>query len=200
MIHALPGMGADHRMFPAPWTTLPDFMAHDWPRHRGESSLAEVARTIIDAYSIQDGDSLIGASLGGMVACEIAKLRRLRTLILIGSATHKAEINPLLACLHPLANVAPFDWLRFSASKIPAELAQMFAGAEQSFIRAMCAAIFQWEGLGKTPVQCLRIHGRYDLVIPPPAQADLLLNAGHLPSITHTRECVAFTAAQMHAR
>jgi len=26
MIHALPGMGADHRMYPAPWTRIPEFV------------------------------------------------------------------------------------------------------------------------------------------------------------------------------
>ena len=31
MIHALPGMGADHRMYPEPWSSLPEFAAHDWP-------------------------------------------------------------------------------------------------------------------------------------------------------------------------
>lgn len=29
MIHALPGMGADHRMYPAPWTSIPDLVTHD---------------------------------------------------------------------------------------------------------------------------------------------------------------------------
>jgi hypothetical protein len=77
MIHALPGMGADHRMFPAPWGNLPDFTAHDWPKHSGELTLGAVARKVCDACSTRDGDILVGASLGGMIACEIAKIRKL---------------------------------------------------------------------------------------------------------------------------
>ena len=195
MIHALPGMGADRRMFPDPWGTLAGFVAHDWPRHQGERTLAEVARTVAEAYAIQDGDTIVGASLGGMVACEIAKLRRLRALFLIGSATSPGEVSRLLAFLHPLADVAPIDWLKFSARKIPMELAQMFTGLEPAFVRSMCSAIFQWEGLSGVPVRCFRIHGRRDLVIPPPAQVDLLLDGGHLISVTHPKECAEYVRA-----
>lgn len=185
-------MGADKRMYPEPWSTLPDFVAHDWPRHQGEMTLADTARSVVERYEIRDGDSLVGSSLGGMVACEIASIRKIHTLYLIGSATDKQEINRLLAVLHPLANLAPLDWLRFSAGKIPLELARMFAGMEASFIRAMCAAVFQWEGLTASPERIFRIHGKLDLVIPPPARADLLLTGGHLISMSHAGECVEF--------
>lgn len=70
-----------------------------------------------------------------------------------------------------------------------------FAGADTSFIRAMCAAIFKWEGLGQTTTQVLRIHGKHDLVIPPPSAVDLLLDGGHLISMTRAAECVDFIRA-----
>lgn len=196
-IHALPGMGADHRMFPEPWGSLPGFVAHDWPPHRGERTVADAARAMVSIHAIQDGDTLIGASLGGMVACEIAKLRKLRALFLVGSATSADEVSRVLALLIPLATVAPFDWLRVAAGKLPAELPQMFAGVEASFLRSMCSAIFQWEGLGSVPVRCFRIHGRQDLVIPPPAHVDLLLAGGHLIAMSHARECVEFVRAHL---
>lgn len=192
MIHALPGMGADRRMFPAPWLALPDFVPHDWVRHSGEKTIPEVARSVCEQFRIQEGDVLIGASLGGMVACEIAKLRKLRALFLIGSATRHEEVNGLLAKLHPLAQVAPVDWLKFSASQLPLDFAQMFAGLEPSFIRAMCAAVFRWEGLGPAPSPVYRLHGKFDLVIPPPSEVDLLVNGGHLISMTHAESCVEF--------
>jgi len=195
MIHALPGMGADHRMFPNPWNDLPDFFAHDWPRHSQERTLAEIASKACEAFDIRDGDCLVGASLGGMVACEVAKIRRIHTLYLVGSAVSKHEVSRFLALLHPLVDFAPVEWLRFSAGKIPGELAQMFAGAEAPFVRSMCKAIFQWEGLGSNSARCVRIHGRRDLVIPPPAEVNLLLDGGHLISLTHAKECVDFMRA-----
>jgi pimeloyl-ACP methyl ester carboxylesterase len=192
MIHALPGMGADKRMYPGAWSVLPDFVAHDWVRHSGEKSIAEIARSMADSCEIQDGDILIGSSLGGMVCCEIARIRRIRHLYLVGSAVHKSEISGLLSLLHPLAKVAPIDWVRFSSSSIPTEFTQMFAGIEASFVRSMCDAVFQWEGLGDTSTPVSRVHGRFDLVIPAPKHVDLLLNGGHLISISHAKQCADF--------
>jgi len=199
MIHALPGMGADRRMYPAPWPTLPDFIAHDWILHSGEKSLADVAKSMCDVSGIRDGDTLVGSSLGGMVACEITKIRKIPCLYLVGSATRKEEISALLAKIHPLARFAPIDWLRFSAGKIPAEIVQMFAGIEASFVRAMCSAVFEWDGLGVSSTKVYRIHGKHDLVIPSPASVDLLLNGGHLISISHARHCVEFIKAKLQA-
>ena len=68
----------------------------------------------------------------------------------------------------------------------------MFADSQASFIRAMCRAIFTWPGLDVTRIRPLRIHGKNDHVIPPPAKVDRLLDAGHLLAMTHAEECVAF--------
>ena len=188
-------MGADRRMYPAPWADLCDFVAHDWPRHAAEQTLADVARSLCEIHGIRDGDAVIGTSLGGMVACEITKIRRIRALYLIASAIDKAEVSTVLATLHPLARFAPLGLIRSSAGKVPLELTQMFSGVEVSFVRAMCEAIFQWEGLGAPQTRVFRIHGRSDHVIPAPPQVDLLLDGGHLISMTHARECVAFIRA-----
>ncbi len=187
-------------MYPEPWPRIPGFRAHGWVRHRGEQSISEVAQSMCATCGIEDGDVLVGASLGGMVACEVTKIRRIPVLVLVGSARRKDEVSGLLTSLHPLARIAPVDWLRFSAGKIPSEFAQMFAGIEASFVRAMCTAIFEWEGLGPSPTRILRIHGRRDLVIPPPEQVDLLLDAGHLVSMTHAEECAEFVTARLIQR
>ena len=185
-------MGADRRMFPTPWDSLPGFVAHDWPEYSGERTIAETAAKVTDLWRIRDGDMVVGTSLGGIVACEIARIRQLRALVLIGSALGKDEVHPLLALLHPLAGIAPLEWLKFSAGKLPSELPQMFAGVDAAFVRSMCAAIFRWDGLGQAPVPCHRVHGRRDRVIPPPAVCDLLLDGGHLISMTHAEACVSF--------
>ena len=148
-----------------------------------------------NSCEINDGDDLIGASLGGMVACEITKIRKIPHLYLIGSAVQKEEISSLLTVLHPLAQFVPIDWLRISAGKVPTELAQMFSNAEPPFIRAMCAAIFKWEGLAPSATKVFRIHGRHDLVIHSPPTADLLIDGGHLISMTHAVECMGFIMA-----
>jgi pimeloyl-ACP methyl ester carboxylesterase len=91
-----------------------------------------------------------------------------------------------------LAKVAPLTWLQFSAGKFPGEMADMFVRSDPEFIRAMCLAIFEWEGLGETSTRVLGLHGRFDHVIPPPANPDLLLNGGHVIAMSHPRECTDF--------
>jgi len=197
MIHALPGTGADHRMFPAPWGDLPGFRAHDWMTAPEIRSVRQLAVAMVEACAIADGDVLVGCSLGGMVAGEITKLRKIPQLFLVGSAVRKEEINPWLVKLHPLADKMPMKWLKRSAGKLPGEAAAMMAVADPEFVRRMIMAIFQWEGLGKTQAQVFRIHGRKDKVISVPQNCDLLLGGGHLIAMTHARECVAFVARHL---
>ena len=197
MIHAFPGTGADHRMFPEPWGSLPRFKAHDWVSSPEIKSIRQLAEVMIEACAIADGDVLVGCSLGGIVAGEITKLRKIPRLFLVGSAVSKEEVNPWLAPLHPLMGKLPVERFRLLAEKVPGELAAMFAQADPEFIRHMCLAIFQWEGLGETGTQVFRIHGRKDLVITPPKSCDLLLGGGHLIAMTHARECVAFVAGHL---
>jgi pimeloyl-ACP methyl ester carboxylesterase len=197
MIHALPGLGANHRMYPAPWDALPDFRAHDWVRHQGEETLPEVADTLCRTCRVNHGDILIGSSLGGMVACELTKRRRIPILFLIGSALRKEEVSSILTTLHPLAPFAPWDWLKMSAGTIPHELAQMFKEAETSFLRSMCRAVFRWEGGVGPGTRVVRIHGTRDLVIPPPPEVDLLIEGGHVLALTHASKCAEFVATEI---
>ncbi len=186
-------------MYPAPWTSLEGFKAADWTGLFKARTLSELVSAIVEKQNIRDGDTLIGSSLGGMVACEITRLRHIPKLFLVGSAIRRDEINPWLAALHPLADLAPMEWLRISAGKAPGELAAMFADTDAEFVRAMCKAVFQWEGLGVTQAKVLRLHGRQDHVIRPPVNADLLLEGGHLIAMTHAPECVAFVKRQLAA-
>ncbi len=192
MIHALPGMGADHRMFPDPWSELPNFRAQNWVTTPNLTSIRQLAEAMVAAAGIADGDVLVGCSLGGMVAAEITKLRKIPQLFMVGSAVNKAEVSSWAARLHPLADKVPIGWLKKAAGKLPHEAAIMLAEADPEFIRRMCRAIFQWEGLGETDTHVWRIHGRKDLLISPPGKCDLLLGGGHLIAMTHARECVAF--------
>jgi pimeloyl-ACP methyl ester carboxylesterase len=192
VLHALPGMGADHRMFPAPWAGLAGFRAHDWSGHAHTRSIPELAESVCRQAGIQDGDVLVGASLGGMVALEITRLRRIPAVFLIGSAVHPAEIRPIPADLHPLIEVVPLRFARRAAAMFPGELMQMFADSDPGFIRAMCRAIFRWRGAPATTTRIHRVHGRGDLLIAPRTRVDLLLEGRHALALSHASECVHF--------
>jgi len=192
MIHVLPGMGADSSMFRNEWRSIKDCRFLDWPDYRGERSLREIAERVVVEIGINDGDVVIGHSLGGMVACEIAGIRELRHFVLINSAQHHSEVSSLLAALHPLAAFTPFRLAQATVRRLPGDLYQMFVRSNPDFIRATCKAIFEWEGLDEKRIRPKRIHGTWDRIIPIPAEVDLALEGGHLIPVTHARECVNF--------
>jgi hypothetical protein len=201
MIYIFPGMGADHRMYSAPaWQSLTNTRFLDWPDHRGETSIATIAARIIAEAEISDGDVVVGSSLGGIIGCEIANSVSLKALVLIGSAKSKTEVSSLLTLLHPLARLAPIEFVQMSAGKYPSELTQMFNQSQSSFIRAMCTAIFDWPGLDENRIHPLRIHGTRDRVIPMPTHVDLTLDGGHLIAMTHAEDCVQFIKASKTCR
>lgn len=177
-------------MFPGAWRTLDNSSVIEWPAHAGERSIAALAKRILAEHSIQPGDTLVGCSLGGIVACEIVKMTPVSSLVLIGSAINKEEISCLLSILHPLIDLTPLTFLQRFAGKLPADVARMFSASDAEFIRAMCCAIFDWDGLTDVPVNLLRIHGRHDLVIPVSRDVQHVLDGGHLIAMTHSEECV----------
>jgi len=193
MNHFLPGMGADGGMYAGPWRTIPDSGFIDWPTYRGETELHEVAIRVVEENGISDGDTIIGSSLGGMIACEMATLLKPERLILTGGVCHPDEINGLLRLMHPLANLTPIQFLGSLSASVPGELARMFTGVDAEFVRAMCLAVFRWGGLDPDAIRPVRIHGARDLVVPLPENVDKILpGAGHLIAMTHAEECVAW--------
>lgn len=195
MIHVLPGLGEDNSIYRDEWRALENCAFHNWPSYQGEESLTTIAQRIVDEARVSDGDVVAGHSLGGMVACEIAQLRKLSGLVLISSASRREEISGLLATLHPLAAFTPFEFIQALAGKLPGELTRMFCRSDPEFIRATCAAIFKWEGLKAGSIRPARIHGRHDLVIPLPDGVDCVVDGGHMLPITHAKKCVDFLKA-----
>ena len=189
MTHVFPGMGATREMYSGPWLHLPNACFHNWPKNFTGTTVEDLARQIVIEQRIQANDILIGSSLGGIIACEIANQLPIKRLILIGSATHKDEVNTLLNVLHPLIDFSPLKLIQSLSSSIPHELSTMFAATDSAFINTLSKAIFQWHGL-KAKVPTTRIHGKNDHVIPLPNRVDHIIDGGHLIAMSHAQECV----------
>jgi pimeloyl-ACP methyl ester carboxylesterase len=197
VIYVLPGMGADQRMYSGPWRELEGARFLDWPTPCLDDTIEALARRMVEKEGIEEGAVLIGSSFGGMVACEMARLRNVRAVFLVGSARAKDEVSAVLHLLHPLIDLAPLAFVQRSSGKLSGELGRMFGDSDPRFIRTMCRAIFSWNGLGREDVPVIRIHGRFDRVIPPPRQVDLLLDGGHLIAMSHAGACVHFITEQL---
>ena len=182
-------MGATKEMYSQPWSELENSTFHNWPQWEGEKTIPEIAQRMIIEHKILAGDTLIGSSLGGIIACEIANQLKLKQVILIGSASQKEEINRFLQIIHPIADLAPLEFIRLLSGKVPMELAQMIHQNQAEVIRHSSKAIFQWRGQ-QSSVKITRIHGTKDLVIPLPTAVDYQIEAGHLIAMTHAKDCL----------
>ncbi len=192
MRYVLPGMGATSAMYAGPWRSLSDTEFLDWSEIVGEVNLARIADVLIDACEIQPTDELVGSSLGGIVALEIAERIRTERVVLVGSARRRDEIRRVLTALATLAAVTPIRFIHALAGKSGGDLGQMFADVDAAFIRGACRAL----GAGRHPHAPTRrsagFTARSISSIPCPPDATALQGGGHLIAMTHPAECVAF--------
>jgi len=162
-----------------------------------------------DSLQIPDNVTLIGSSFGGMIACEIARIRRIKRLILVGSALSKNELcSPITAevamslwpvssiqgALRHVAPIAQGMMGRNASAYTRAVLhsIRMFTDCDPHFYRAMFYAMLIWEGYREGSAVPIRIHGRNDGVMHCPEAPDLELDGGHLIAHTHAEKCVNF--------
>jgi pimeloyl-ACP methyl ester carboxylesterase len=190
----LPGMGATAAMYNGLKHKLGfhvNFL--NWPDYRGEKTYADVARRIIEDHAIGSEDVVGGSSLGGMVALEIARLMRVRAVVLLGSAVNRQEVQTLLTILSPLATAAPVTIIQALAGKHQNLVSTMFADSNPEFIRAMCSYLPSWTGYDGPMEKVFRLHGKKDHVIPcPTSGCEVIETAGHLLAITHAAETADF--------
>lgn len=208
-VYMIPGLGADSRTFRGPWTEIPGCTFADWPEYHGEASVAAVARFVADAWRIPEGAILVATSFGGAVACEIARIRAVRAVILVasspdGSDFRSARTMRVLTRLVSLPRLQRYlrrrenIWRhRHGRDPTPFTRAvldsiEMFGVCQPSFYRDMFGALCRWQGFSDSRTRVVRIHGRHDSQVRFPDGADLEIDGGHLISMTHARECVEF--------
>ncbi|MCC7217106.1 MAG: hypothetical protein IT517_10065 [Burkholderiales bacterium] len=208
-VYLIPGLGADSRTYREPWDEVPGAVYVEWPEYHGEASIPAVARFVVDAWQIPDGAIVVAPSFAGAVACEIANIRALAAVVLVASSPDPADYVAL-ARSRRLRPFIPEAWLqrflrrregirrqRYGHTPTPFMLAllngiEQFSVCQLSFHRDMYEAMVAWPGGIAPHARVLRIHGRHDSTVRPPATADLMLDGGHLVIMTHARECVDF--------
>lgn len=197
----LPGMGADARMFAAQRERFPQLRVPAWPPLVPREPLRGFAARLADRLEITRDTVLGGASMGGMLALEIARLKPPRAVVLIGSCRSPAAVPRALALAERAARLIPnpvLDFLRFFDRLALARLGPLTA-EQRSLLRDMSRAhsmaflawagraILEWPGVPDPGVPVLHLHGRLDrMILPDRVHPDVLLkDAGHVPSITH---------------
>jgi pimeloyl-ACP methyl ester carboxylesterase len=84
-IFLIAGLGADTRLYNNIELNDHDVIPVDWIEPNEHDTLSTYAQKLIHQYNISNNSIVIGNSLGGMIAVEIAKLIPLNKVILISS-------------------------------------------------------------------------------------------------------------------
>jgi pimeloyl-ACP methyl ester carboxylesterase len=178
-LYLIPGLGADHRLFDR--LLLPGHQVHhlDWPELPEGSSLREYAEVLADRVAASAPHALIGVSMGGMVAQEMAGLTHPARSIIISSWKGPEEMPPpirLLRGTHPERLLTP----AFVRASLPLLRWQMGAEepADRSLfdafmadvsieqLRTQVAAVMGWEGPATPVAGLVHLHGTADRLMP----------------------------------
>ncbi len=190
----IPGMGADHRLFDG--ISLPgrEVLRTDWIPHRDGEHLSAYAGRFAEYYGIGAADTLIGVSMGGIVAGALAQRVPPQRLILISSCTDISQLSPLIAALSPMGPYSPFGLARLlPRGLMPAQrklALEMFEAQDMTFIRWACGAVMEWTGAPRLP-GTVSIHGTVDRVFPIRRQPQVdvtIQGGGHLMVMDRTAD------------
>lgn len=195
-----PGLGADSslaRFHPvvdgeAIWIEWPDPIPGDW-----DGFVEAMRRQIPTDRELR----YVGISFGGLAAIATARvLPPAGGVHLIGSLVDRAELRPLFRLLLGVVNWIPTrlfdlrlmpDFLvrQFFGIRDPGHLVlfrAMAARLPAKSVKALCKLIALW--VPPDPVELRRIHGASDRIIRAPTRNVLLLDGGHLISMTHAEQ------------
>ncbi len=189
--YCISGLGADETVFKFltfPKNVVPVFL--NWLPVNNEESLEAYAERMNEGIEKTEPFLLLGLSMGGMIAVEIAKINPPRKLILISSITTSTELPKLYklagkygmnSLLSPriLKNISVLKkWFAFYQPAHRDLLIAAIRNADDNFINWAIPAITHWNNIEK-PLSYIHIHGTKDNVLPASlTHPTHLINAG----------------------
>jgi pimeloyl-ACP methyl ester carboxylesterase len=177
-VFLIAGLGADTRVYNNIDLGDHDVVCVDWIEPNQTDTLITYAQKLIHQYNIIAGSVVIGNSLGGMIAIEIAKIVPLKKVILISSIKTIDE-EPLyfsLLRIFPFYKLIPgkvFNSLGVLIKPIFGNMStndswlfkDMLKNSSPVFLKWAMGAVLRWNN--KTiPVNTVQITGDKDVVFP----------------------------------
>jgi pimeloyl-ACP methyl ester carboxylesterase len=203
-VYFISGMGADHRAFS--YITLPKgFQAVHipWIKPDEKEPLVAYALRLAGAIRTSEPFILVGLSMGGMMAVEIAKKFPPVCTVLISSIPLSGQLPRFYRVASKLkANflLSPsllkrLVGLKKAFSPAGKLVSDMFRACDNEFFKWATLAVPGWNN-HQVPQPLYHIHGKRDLVLPirltHPTQA--VARAGHMLVMTHPNVVNAFLA------
>lgn len=178
-LYFISGLGADRRAFEK-LKLPPQFMLHylDWITHQKGETLNDYAKRLAASINTKEPFSIIGLSMGGMIASAMTQFLQPYKTILISSVGCREEFPPLfkLARLTQLHHLMPISllrkpnvmayWLFGAKTKNERRLMHhIISSADAHFIKWGIGAILSWNYRVR-PKELYHIHGDKDKILP----------------------------------
>lgn len=191
-LYLLPGLGADGRLYDR--IDFGQRTAHriDWPAMPEGSSLRDYAEVVARRVDTSQPHTLIGVSLGGMVAQEMASITKPARTIIISSwkGPHEMPVPiRLLRGTHAEKLVTPafmkhgLQIMRWQMGLETAEDTALFdafiTATPLEQVRVQIAAVLGWEGPSSPVTGLVHIHGDHDRLMPiAPIEESIVIGGG----------------------
>ena len=203
-VYFISGMGADHRAFS--YITLPkgfEAIHMPWIKPVKNEPLAAYALRLAGAIRTSEPFILVGLSMGGMMAVEIAKKFPPVCIVLISSIPQSGQLPGYYRVaaalnagfLFPPSLLKKLAGLKKAISPASKLVREMFRDCDDEFFKWAMTAVPGWDN-HQVPQPLYHIHGKKDLVLPirltHPTQA--VAWAGHMLVMTHPTVVNAFLA------
>lgn len=211
----LPGLGADHRMFGPQRRQFPDLYVPPWIRPDPNEPLGHYAARLSERIDRSGPMVLGGASLGGMVAWEMACHLKPAALVLMGSCRSREAVRPpavalreaaqwlpagLIGLTKPLARLL-VEYLRGLTPDQKRLLVASYRDADPYFLKWGVWTILNWNACSEPRTRVYQVHGSNDRILLAcrAGNAEIISGGGHLISLTHADQVNAVLRRAMVA-
>ncbi|MDB5007495.1 MAG: hypothetical protein JWP45_1888 [Mucilaginibacter sp.] len=177
-IYLIPGLGADTRVYNNIDLGDQDVVCVDWIEPNPTDTLATYAQKLIYQYNILPKSVVIGNSMGGMIAIEIAKLIPMEKVILISSIKTIDEEPRYFTLIRSLPFYKLIPGKAFTSAEILVKpffghmnaednwlFKDMLKKSSPVFLKWAMNAVLHW-GNKTIPKNTLQITGDKDIVFP----------------------------------
>jgi pimeloyl-ACP methyl ester carboxylesterase len=196
----LPGLGADERLFHPQRRLRASVEVIKWTDPRPPESFRDYAHRLAGTIRSPRPYWLVGVSLGGMIAMELARLVEPSGVVLVSSCRSCAAlpwwgragrviVRAVPAAVQKWANLHVPGALRALGACQPCDrnlIRDMIRDTPAPFLQWGLAEALRWPGVGALNVPVYQVHGACDRTIPCPTCADEVIpGGGHLINLTH---------------
>ena len=191
-VYLIPGLGADHRLFERLQLAEHRIVFLDWPEMPAGTSIGGYAAVLAARVDATRKHALVGVSMGGMVAQEMAALTAPARVVILSSWKGPQEMPhavKLLRATHPERMLTSAvvqrarSFLRWQlGASTPASAAlldQYLDGHDLARLKVQIAAVLDWQGPARPVEGLVHIHGDSDHLMPlAPIRGPLVVRGG----------------------